>query len=204
MSHTLSKRFRGFYPVVLDLETAGFDCKKNPILELAAVFLEMDAEGLLYIEDRVHFHVNAFEGSILDPDSLAFTGIRPDNPFRFAVDEQEALETLFETLHEKIKRTKCERAVMVAHNATFDQSFLKAATARCKLKNDPFHRFTTFDTASLSGLAFGQTVLAKAVRAAGIEYDKDSAHSAKYDAEITAKLFCYIVNQWNLLGGYKK
>jgi ribonuclease T len=203
MSIQLSKRFRGFYPVVIDLETAGFDPKKNPILELAAVFLKIDAEGLLYIDERIHFHLNAFEGSILDPDSLEFTGIRPDNPFRFAIDEKEALDTLFKTIHQKIKATGCERAVMVAHNATFDQSFLKAATQRCKLKTDPFHRFTSFDTASLSALAFGQTVLAKAVKAAGIAYDKNSAHSAKYDAEITAELFCKIVNKWHQLGGMK-
>jgi ribonuclease T len=203
MSIPLSKRFRGFYPVVIDLETAGFDPKKNPILELAAVFLKMDEAGLLQIEDRIHFHLNAFQGSVLDAESLEFTGIKPDNPFRFAVEEKEALETLFAKIHEKIKMTKCERAVIVAHNATFDQSFLKASTQRCQLKNDPFHRFTTFDTASLAALAFGQTVLAKAVKAAGIVYDKNSAHSAKYDAEITAALFCEIVNKWQQLGGIK-
>ncbi len=200
----LANRFRKFYPVVIDIETGGFDARKNPILELAAVFLKMNEVGLLEINDRIHFHVNAFEGSILDPDSLEFTGIKPENPFRFAVSEKEALEEMFAKIHANIKEESCERAVMVAHNATFDQGFLKAATARCKLQNDPFHRFTTFDTASLAGLAYGQTVLAKAVKAAGMNYDKESAHSAKYDAEITAELFCKIVNKWEQVGGYKK
>jgi ribonuclease T len=201
MTVKLCKRFRGFYPVVIDLETGGLDPKKNPILEIAAVFLSMNTEGLLEITDHLHFHTQAFEGSILDAASLEITGIRPDNPFRFAINEKEALDELFDTIHQKIKLESCERAVMVAHNSTFDQSFLKTAAQRCKLNNDPFHRFTSFDTATLAALAFGQTVLAKAVRAAGIPYDKNSAHSAKYDAQITAELFCKIVNQWTHLGG---
>lgn len=192
----LSKRFRGFYPVVIDLETAGFDPKKNPILEIGAVYLSMNEDGELYPTEVFHHHILAFEGCVFDQEALEFTGIRPDNPFRFAVSEQEALEELFETLHEKIEAHGCERAVLVAHNAAFDQSFLKAATKRCRLNNDPFHSFTTFDTATLAGLAFGQTVLGRAVRAAGLHYDKEKAHSAQYDAEITADLFCYIVNLW--------
>jgi ribonuclease T len=197
LKKSIANRFRGFYPVVIDLETAGFDAKKNPILELAAVTLQIDEQGQWGLEETFHHHIIPFAGSTLDMAALEFTGIQPDNPFRFAISEEEALTQLFDLLDEKIKYHRCERAVMVAHNATFDQSFIQAAVKRCKLTHDPFHRFTTFDTATLCGLAFGQTVLAKAIKASGFEYDKELAHSAKYDAEMTAKVFCHIVNRWN-------
>lgn len=200
--YPLAKRFRGFYPVVIDIETAGFDVKRNPLLEIAAVTLKINEDGLLVPQEAMYHHIIPFVGSILDASALEFTGIKPDNPFRFAITEHEALQQLFAKIREKIKLHGCQRAIMVAHNATFDQSFMQAAVKRCKLQTDPFHHFTTFDTATLRGLAFGQTVLARAVKMAGIDYDKNCAHSAKYDAEITAQLFCYIVNKWTELGGW--
>ena len=50
---------------------------------------------------------------------------------------------------------------------------------------------------SLSALAYAQTVLARAAIVSGIEWDGKEAHSAIYDAERTAELFCDIVNQWD-------
>lgn len=198
---TMSDRFRGFLPVIIDLETAGFNAKKDALLEIAAVTIEMDDDGWLQPHENLHFHVKPFEGANLDPKSLEFTGIQPHHPFRFAVDETEALSEIFCFIEKAIKQQACQRAVLVAHNAMFDQGFLLAATDRCGLKNYPFHQFTTFDTAALSGLAYGQTVLARAVKAAGLEFDAEQAHSAKYDAEVTAQLFCTIVNRWKELGG---
>jgi ribonuclease T len=34
-----------------------------------------------------------------------------------------------------------------------------------------------------------------------MEWDSEQAHSALYDAEQTALLFCSIVNQWDSLNG---
>jgi ribonuclease T len=48
----------------------------------------------------------------------------------------------------------------------------------------------------------GQTVLAKACQAAGIAFDGQQAHSALYDTERTAELFCFIVNRYQQLGGW--
>ncbi len=76
-------------------------------------------------------------------------------------------------------------------------SFINAAVNRCGIKKSPFHAFSCFDTATLGGVAFGQTVLARAVQAAGLEWDGKQAHSAIYDAERTADLFCAIVNRWD-------
>ncbi len=191
------QRFRGFLPVVVDIETAGFNEKTDALLEIALVFLQLDEEGRWHPANTHACHILPFEGANLDPEALAFTGIDPYHPFRFAIDEQEALNKLFARVETAITEAQCNRAVLVGHNPSFDLNFLKAAVVRCKLKSMPFHRFTTFDTATLGGLAYGQTVLAKACKAAKIPFDTKKAHSAIYDAERTAELFCTIVN--NLL-----
>src|SRR5690606_4949068 len=95
----------------------------------------------------------------------------------------------------------CNRAVLVGHNAFFDHQFLYAAATRAQIKRNPFHPFSCFDTATLGGVALGQTVLARACHAAGISLCQKEAHSALYDAEKTADLFCHIVNRWKALGG---
>lgn len=198
----LCGRFRGFYPVVIDVETAGFNAKTDALLEIAAVTLKMDKEGWMLPDSTMHFHVEPFEGSILQPEALAFNGIDPNNPLRGAVSEHDALHAIFKAVRKGIKDQGCNRAIIVAHNATFDHSFLMAAAERASLKRNPFHPFVTFDTATLSGLALGQTVLAKACAAAGLEFDSSQAHSALYDTEQTALLFCDIVNRWKRLGGW--
>lgn len=199
---TLVERFRGFYPVVIDIETAGFNPILNPILEIAAITLKMDQEGWLSLDNTLHFHVNPFAESILEPSALAFNGIDPNNPLRGAIDEKEALEAIFKLVRKGIKESECTRAIIVAHNANFDHSFLMAGATRSDIKRNPFHPFATFDTATLSGLVFGQTVLAKACDAAEIPFDHKLAHSALYDTHQTALLFCKIVNRWKQLGGW--
>ncbi len=198
----LCERFRGFYPVVIDIETSGFDPNQNAILEIAAVTVTMDNEGWLLPDQTLHFHVNPFDGAILEPAALAFNGIDPNNPLRDAVDEKIALEGIFKLVRDGMKLHDCNRAVIVAHNAHFDHRFLMTSAERNKIKRNPFHPFATFDTASLSGLVFGQTVLAKACTAANIAFDLKEAHSALYDTQRTSELFCEIVNRWKRLGGW--
>ncbi|MBW7984363.1 ribonuclease T [Enterobacillus tribolii] len=200
--NTLSARFRGFYPVVIDVETAGFDSHSNALLEIAAVTLRMTDEGWLVPHETEHFHVEPFEGSVLSPEALAFNGIDPKNPLRGAVSEYEALHAIFKTVRKGVKDQGCNRAIVVAHNANFDHSFLMAAAERAGLKRNPFHPFATFDTAALSGLVLGQTVLAKACITANIPFDSSQAHSALYDTRQTALLFCELVNRWKRLGGW--
>lgn len=190
----LSHRFRGFYPVVIDIETAGFDPKKDAVLELAAVTLTLDEDSKLIPLESHHYHIEPFKSAHLDPKALAFTGIDPYHPFRFAKTEHDTLKDLFTEVHKQKKAHKCQRAVMVAHNAAFDMSFLQAMITRCEIQKTPFHQFTTFDTATLAAAAYGQTVLAKAMSKAGISFDAKEAHSALYDAEKTAELFCKIIN----------
>ena len=193
----ISERFRGFLPVVVDVETAGFEANKHALLEIAAVTIEMNDEGIVEPGESNACHVEPFEGSELDPKALEFTGIDPYHPFRMAKKETEALQHIFKPIRNEIKNTGCTRAILVGHNPFFDLGFIKAAVERTGIKRNPFHQFSTFDTATLGGLAYGQTVLARAAIAAGIEWDHEAAHSALYDAERTAELFCMIVNSWN-------
>lgn len=193
----IADRFRGFLPVIIDVETSGFDPEKNALLEVAAVPIIVDSEGMMSPGATTACHVEPFEGAELDPRALEFTGIDPHHPFRMAKPEHEALEHIFKPIRTLIKSKQCSRAILVGHNPFFDLSFLKAAIDRNKMKSHPFHSFSTFDTATLAGLAYGQTVLARAAIAAGIEWDAEQAHSAIYDAEKTAELFCKIVNTWD-------
>jgi len=193
----LARRFRGFLPVIIDVETGGFEPSKHALLEIAAVPVLLDDEGFFRPGATIACHVAPFQGAQLDPRALEFTGIDPHHPFRFAKPEAEALEHIFKPIRLLIKTQQCSRAILVGHNPFFDLSFLKAAIERCKIKKHPFHSFSTFDTATLGGLAYGQTVLARAAMAAGIEWNAAEAHSAIYDAEKTAQLFCKIVNQWD-------
>lgn len=198
----LSERFRGFYPVVIDIETSGFNPTNNAILEVAAVTLQMDSDGWLSLYKTLQFDINPFPDAVIDPAAIAFNGIDLTDLLREAVDEHVAIESIFKMVRKEIKQAGCNRAVMVAHNAQFDHDFLMEAAERSKIKRNPFHPFTTFDTAVLSGLAYGQTVLSKACEAAGINFDHKEAHSALYDAQKTAHLFCDIVNRWKKLGGW--
>ncbi len=189
--------------MVIDIETAGFNAQTDAVLEIAAVMLEMDADGWLKPAQSLQFNIEPFEGANLEPAALEFNGIDPHNPLRGAVSEREALHEIFKAVRKAQKNAGCHRSIVVAHNAAFDNGFLNAAINRCGIKRVPFHPFATFDTASLSGLALGQTVLAKACRTAGVEFDNKQAHSALYDTERTAELFCHIVNKWKSLGGWQ-
>jgi ribonuclease T len=195
----LDKRFRGYLPVVIDIETAGFNAKKNALLEIAAVIVELNSECELHITEHYTTHVIPFKNSELDEAALKFNGIDPYHPFRMAIDEKDALEMIFKPIRAAIKRNNCTKAILVGHNPAFDIAFLNAAIHRTQIKRSPFHPFSSFDTATLGGLAYQQTVLAKVAQAAGMEWDNEKAHSALYDAEKTAELFCKIVNRWKHL-----
>ena len=195
----MSNRFRGYLPVVLDVETGGFNPGTDALLESAIAMIQMNDSGFLELGETLSFNIKPFQGANIEDAALQFTGIDPDHPFRYAIDEKEALEKMFSKVRKEIKRTGCHRAIVVAHNASFDHSFLCRAAERCEIKRNPFHPFSTFDTATLAGLAYGQTVLARACEAAGISFNNDEAHSAAYDCNKTAELFCQIVNKWERL-----
>jgi ribonuclease T len=197
-NNTLSRRFRGLLPVVVDVETSGLNCATDALLEIAAVTLNFDKEGRLCREATAGWHVEAFQGARLEKEALEITGIDPYQPLRYAIPEKQALARIFDVVRQQLEKTGCYRAVLVGHNAWFDLSFILAAAKRANIRHIPFHSFTTIDTASLSAVALGETVLARAARRARIPFDLQQAHSAIYDAERTAELFCMIANKWGL------
>ncbi len=195
-----SGRFRGYYPVAVDVETGGFNSVTDALLEVAAATFSIDEDGVWSVDECLSRHVEPFVGANMDPAALEFTGINPEHPFRkqIAVSEKEALQDIFKMVRQRMKAYGCKRAILVGHNPSFDLGFINAAVERAGIKRNPFHPFSTFDTATLGGLAYGQTVLSRAVMAAGISWDHEQAHSARYDTEKTAELFCNIVNQWKV------
>ncbi|MCA1798743.1 MAG: ribonuclease T [Xanthomonadaceae bacterium] len=194
-STTLANRFRGFLPIVVDVETGGFNPQTDALLEIAAVTLRMNAAGVLERHATASFHVQPFPGANLEPASLEITGIDPYHPLRPALPEEEALRRIFREARRATKEAGCTRAILVGHNAWFDLAFLNAAVARTGIKRNPFHPFSSFDTVTLAGVSVGQTVLSRAIEAMGMKWDTREAHSAAYDAEKTADLFCLLVNQ---------
>lgn len=195
-SLTIAQRFRGFLPVAVDVETGGFNCKTDALLEIAAVLIKPLADGTLARGETFRYHVKPFEGANLEPASLAINGIDPHHPLRPAIDERDALQRIFREVRRAVREHGCTRAILVGHNASFDLGFLNEAIARSEMKRNPFHPFSSFDTVTLCGVAYGQTVLSRAAQAAGMTWDEESAHSAAYDAEVTADLFCDIVNRF--------
>ena len=192
----MARRFRGYLPVVVDVETGGFDAVRNALLEIAAVPIDLDDDGRYILGETSCAHVVTAPGLDIDPASLAVTGIKLDHPFRLAKPEKDALDHVFASVRAAVKKHGCQRAILVGHNAHFDLGFINAAVARTGHKRNPFHPFSVFDTVTMAGMAYGQTVLARAATAAGLEWDADEAHSAVYDAEQTARLFCRIANAW--------
>jgi len=192
----IAERFRGFLPVIVDIETGGFDPERHALLEIAAITVRMDESGFVHPDPVVSTHVEPFPGSELDPRSLEITGIDPTHPFRAAMPERQALDHIFKPVRQAVRDAGCQRAILVGHNAAFDISVLNAAIRRTAHKRSPFHPFSCFDTVTLGGLAYGQTVLSRAVEASGRPWNAREAHAAVYDAERTAELFCGIVNRW--------
>jgi len=198
-SFLIADRFRGFLPVVVDVETGGFNCRTDALLEIAAVLIDPQEDGTLLRGETIRYHVKPFEGANMEPASLAVNRIDPNHPLRPAIDERDALQRIFREVRRAVRESGCSRAILVGHNSSFDLGFLNEAVARSAIKRNPFHPFSSFDTATLCGVAYGQTVLARAVKAAGLTWDEDSAHSAAYDAEITTDVFCDIVNRFQPL-----
>lgn len=191
----IAKRFRGFLPVVVDVETGGFNDATDALLEIAAVTLQMDKEGTLSPDATYAVQVEPFPGANIEAASLEVNHIKPDHPLRMAVPEREALARIFKPIRRAVSENGCSRAVLVGHNAHFDLGFINAAVKRSDVKRNPFHPFSVFDTVTLAGAAVGQTVLARAVAATALPFDTNEAHSAIYDAEQTAKLFCMLINR---------
>ena len=193
----LKERFRKFLPVVVDLETGGFDSKKNAILEIAIQLID-EEDSRLVLGEPHRFHIEPFENLIVDKNALEFLKLDLNHPLRVAVEERFALQETFKIINKQKNKYECSRAILVGHNAFFDHSFLLEACLRNNIKKSPFHPFSLIDTVSLGVLATKQTVLARICNELDISYDNEEAHSAAYDAMVTAQVFCKIINNFDL------
>ena len=200
--YSIATRFRSFLPVVVDVETGGFNAETDALLEVSAITIGMDDKGYVFPEDSASNHIKPFKGARIEQTAIDFIGIDPYHPLRIDYAEEKALGEIFNIVSKAVKRNKCTRAILTGHNAAFDLRFLNACAERINAKRNPFHPFSCFDTATLGGLAYGQTVLPLACEAAKIKFDKTNAHSARYDAAKTSELFCNIVNYWKEMGGW--
>ena len=190
----LNQRFRKYLPVVVDLETGGFDPINNAILEIAVTLIGQNDKYELVVLDTHRYHIDPYKDLIVEQESLDFTKIKLDHPLRKAVSEKEALNELFKIINKAKTEYSCSRAILVGHNAHFDLAFIKESIKRNNIKKSPFHPFSVLDTVSLGAIHTQQTVLARVCESLSIDYDSNEAHSAAYDAEITAKVFCKIIN----------
>lgn len=193
----LANRFRGFCPIVIDIETGGFNPQTDALLEVAAIMLGIDDQGDLHCKESFSVHVQPFEGANMEPASMEINGIDPFHPLRIAQPEDAALKAIFSEVRRTCKDNLCKRAILVGHNAHFDLNFMNKSAERAKVKNNPFHPFSCFDTVTLGAMAHGQTVLSRISQVAGLQWESEQAHSALYDAMMTAELFCKIINTWN-------
>ncbi len=93
----IGQRFVVFLPVVVDVETAGFNAQTDALLEIAAIPIIYNEEGQFVPGQAYHAHINPFEGANLDRRSLDFIGIDPSNPMRMAMaeDEKTSIQTYF-------------------------------------------------------------------------------------------------------------
>lgn len=202
MSSLISRRFRKFLPVVVDVETSGFDARQHALLEIAAVLLNFNQQNQLIPVQTLHFHVQPFLGAKIDSASLKINGIDPFHPLRLAIPEEQLIKRFFDPIKQYQLENDCNRCILVGHNASFDLAFINELNKRIKYVDNPFHNFSVLDTVSFGALAFGQTVLARIAQAAGINYDHNQAHGARYDTELTAEIFCRIFNQWSCKIGF--
>ena len=192
----MKARFRGFLPVVVDLETGGFDKDVHALLQVGAASLHwMDDE--LGIEELATWNVTPHPATRVEAASLELTGIDLEDPGRQALSEEVVVRELFRFARRAMRRHSCQRALLTGHNAHFDHGFVLSAANRNGVKRSPFHPFTVVDTASLAAVAYGHTVLREACQRAGLGFEGARAHAAAYDVEATARLFCAIVNAWD-------
>jgi DNA polymerase-3 subunit alpha (Gram-positive type) len=156
--------------IIFDLETTGFSAAGDRITEIGAVRIR--GEQIL---DSFSTFVNP--GRSLSSEIIKVTGIT-DEMLQDAPKEEEALQAFYRFIGD-------EKATLVAHNASFDMGFLRAAAKRCNLKC----LFSSIDTVPMSRSLFKQLKkhsLDSVAKHLGFEFKH---HRANEDAAVLAKIF---------------
>ena len=99
--YSLSERFRGYLPVVVDVETGGFNERTDALLEIAAVILNLDEQGQLKPVKSYTTHVVPFDGCNINPQSLEVNGIDPYHPLRAGQGRTRSVVAYLHTMSER-------------------------------------------------------------------------------------------------------
>lgn len=155
--------------VVFDIETTGFSPVNNRIIEIGAV--------------------KVAKGEIVDRFS---TFVNPDVPIPFEIEKLTSINDgmvmdapfIEQVLPEFL--AFCGDAVLVAHNASFDMSFIKENALRQKIKK----KFTYVDTVGIARILLphqAKHTLDAVAKTMGVSLENH--HRAVDDAEATAEIF---------------
>ncbi len=155
--------------VVFDIETTGFSPVANRIIEIGAVKVDKGQ-----VVDRFSVFVNPEVPIPFEIEKL--TGINDS-----MVMEAETIETILPQFLDFVGD-----AVLVAHNANFDVSFIKENAKRQQLPVD----FTYVDTVGIARMLLtGQAKYTLDAVAKTLKISLENHHRAVDDAECTAEIF---------------
>ena len=161
--------------VVFDIETTGLSAKKNKIIEIGAVKVENGE-----IIDRFSAFVNPGEPIPFEIERL--TGINDG----MVMDEPPVEEVLPRFLD------FCGAAVMVAHNASFDMSFIEYNAGQLGIDFKP----TIVDTVALARILLPELKRFKLDTVAkALNVSLENHHRAVDDAEATAHIFTAFIER---------
>ena len=188
----MQNRFRGFMPVVIDVECGGFIPYRCTVGNCRSVVGD-SGDGSLAAWGNWRYHVQPFpaptSNGVTRCDGLSILFTRYAQRF-----QRRSAHAIVQEISQAMKDNDCTRAILVGHNACFDLNFLNAAVARTEIKRNPFHPFSSFDTATLAGVAFGQTGYRSRFKRPESLGIRTNAFGA-YDAQQTADCFARSANE---------
>lgn len=162
--------------VVFDLETTGFGPRLEDIIEFGAVKM-VNRE----VVDRKQLFIKPTK-----PIPAKITNLT--HITQHDVDQAKPIEEVIDELLDFIGDS-----ILVAHNASFDVSFMNAACQKChrELLKNPI-----IDTLPLSKALIDMKwyKLGSICRHYGVSYDGEGAHRADYDAEVLSQVLCHMMN----------
>lgn len=165
----------------IDVETTGFDPEVAEIIELAVVIAKMK-DGELVVTDQLDLKIHPEHIEQADAQALRINGYN-EADWLFAVDLKEAMKSFAD---------KTEGAIFVAHNLTFDYSFINAAFKKTGVENKM--HFQKLDTISIAFAVLhgNEDEMNKLSLKALAEYygiENKKAHTAFADTYATYEVF---------------
>ncbi len=165
----------------LDLETTGFDVEKQEIIEIGVVIINQQNGILCDILEEFEIKIQPEHIETADAEALSINGYN-EADWMFAVSLKQAMEMLSE---------KTKDCVMVAHNVSFDYSFLAKAFSITGVENKMF--YAKIDTISFAFAKLHKLENAPRLNLKSLcEYfgvENDRAHTALADTRATVEVY---------------